>query len=121
MGHRADTRAQSRSNALARVLLASASVTSSPRDSACDASRHAIDMQWYNVDFEDMRLAGNVLIVCGFFLVLFPSNWPNYIRSVIRWGRRHHSGSSRDQPEPVDYRTGIISRSHLRSPSGHVR
>ncbi|XP_043245065.1 putative thiamine transporter SLC35F3 [Amphibalanus amphitrite] len=81
----------------------------------------AIDMQWYNVDFEDMRLAGNVLIVCGFFLVLFPSNWPNYIRSVIRWGRRHHSGSSRDQPEPVDYRTGIISRSHLRSPSGHVR
>ncbi|XP_069172189.1 solute carrier family 35 member F3 [Procambarus clarkii] len=81
----------------------------------------ALDIKWYKVKFEGMKLAGVVLIVCGFFLVLFPANWPEYITKVLRWGRHRKRNQPRQQPEPVDYRTGLISRSHLRSPSGLIR
>nr|XP_053644585.1 putative thiamine transporter SLC35F3 [Cherax quadricarinatus] len=81
----------------------------------------ALDIKWYHVRFEGMKLAGVVLIVCGFFLVLFPANWPEYITKVLRWGRHRKRNQPRQQPEPVDYRTGLISRSHLRSPSGLIR
>ncbi|XP_042222609.1 putative thiamine transporter SLC35F3 isoform X2 [Homarus americanus] len=81
----------------------------------------ALDIKWYGVKFEGMKLAGVVLIMCGFFLVLFPANWPEYITKVLRWGRHRKRNQPRQQPEPVDYRTGLISRSHLRSPSGLIR
>ncbi|CAL4064338.1 unnamed protein product [Meganyctiphanes norvegica] len=81
----------------------------------------ALDMEWYGVKFEGMKLAGIVMIVCGFFLVLFPGNWPEYITMLLRWGRRRKRNQPRQPPEPVDYRTGLISRSHLRSPSGLIR
>ncbi|XP_063872247.1 solute carrier family 35 member F3-like isoform X2 [Scylla paramamosain] len=81
----------------------------------------ALDIKWYHVKFEGMKLAGVVLIVCGFFLVLFPANWPEYITKVLRWGRHRKRNQPRQQPEPIDYRTGLISRSHLRSPSGLIR
>ncbi|XP_071552837.1 solute carrier family 35 member F3 [Panulirus ornatus] len=80
-----------------------------------------LDIKWYGVKFEGMKLAGVVLIMCGFFLVLFPANWPEYITRVLRWGRHRKRNQPRQQPEPVDYRTGLISRSHLRSPSGLIR
>ncbi|XP_042887510.1 putative thiamine transporter SLC35F3 [Penaeus japonicus] len=80
-----------------------------------------LDTKWYAVEFEGMKLAGVVLIMCGFFLVLFPANWPEYITKVLRWGRHRKRNQPRQQPEPVDYRTGLISRSHLRSPSGLIR
>ncbi|XP_037975669.2 putative thiamine transporter SLC35F3 [Plutella xylostella] len=82
----------------------------------------ALDVALYDSSFEGMKLAGLVLIAVGFFLVMFPDNWPDYIMRLLRWSRSRKrggvgSGRSRD---PMDYRTGYI-RSHLRSPSGRVR
>ncbi|CAH2085276.1 unnamed protein product [Euphydryas editha] len=82
----------------------------------------ALDVVLYGVEFEGMKLAGIILITVGFFLVMFPDNWPDYIMRLLRWSRRRQRGAdgagrSRDT---VDYRTGYI-RSHLRSPSGRVR
>ncbi|XP_063392348.1 solute carrier family 35 member F3 [Cydia fagiglandana] len=80
-----------------------------------------LDVAFYQVQFEGMKLAGIVLIGVGFSLVMFPDNWPNYIMRLLRWSRRQRgnngSGRSRDA---MDFRTGYI-RSHLRSPSGRVR
>ncbi|XP_070138207.1 solute carrier family 35 member F3 isoform X2 [Drosophila bipectinata] len=91
----------------------------------------ALDVILYSANFAGMKLAGVILIGIGFFLVMFPENWPDYItrllRSIImlghnaRWGRGPRSGTSTGQhPTIIDYRTGYI-RSHLRSPSGRVR
>ncbi|KRG02191.1 putative thiamine transporter SLC35F3 isoform X3 [Drosophila mojavensis] len=91
----------------------------------------ALDVILYSATFAGMKLAGVILIAIGFFLVMFPENWPDYItrllRSIImlghnaRWGRGPRSGTSTGQhPTIIDYRTGYI-RSHLRSPSGRVR
>lgn len=43
-----------------------------------------LDVRWYQVKFEGMKLAGIVLITCGFFLVLFPADWPHYLTWVLR-------------------------------------
>lgn len=34
--------------------------------------------------FEGMKLGGIILISVGFFLVMFPNNWPDYILRVAR-------------------------------------
>ncbi|KAL7644227.1 UNVERIFIED_CONTAM: hypothetical protein RMT77_005053 [Armadillidium vulgare] len=81
----------------------------------------ALDVLWYRIAFKGMKLAGIVLIACGFFLVLFPANWPQYLSKILRWGRHRKRRQHRHISEPVDYRTGLISRSHLRSPSGMIR
>ncbi|XP_056632363.1 solute carrier family 35 member F3 isoform X1 [Diorhabda sublineata] len=90
----------------------------------------ALDVVLYGASFEGMKLAGMILIGVGFFLVMFPDNWPDYItrllRNIImlshsaRWSRRSRHGSNGPRSHVVDYRTGYI-RSHLRSPSGRVR
>ncbi|KAL1123518.1 hypothetical protein AAG570_002595 [Ranatra chinensis] len=91
----------------------------------------ALDMVLYGAHFYGMKLAGMILISIGFFLVMFPDNWPDYItrllRNIIllshsaRWSRRHGQGVQGSQQRPaIDYRTGYI-RSNLRSPSGRVR
>ncbi|XP_067617549.1 solute carrier family 35 member F4 isoform X3 [Eurosta solidaginis] len=91
----------------------------------------ALDVVLYGATFAGMKLAGVILISVGFFLVMFPENWPDYItrllRNIIllghnaRWGRGPRHGSLTGQhPTIIDYRTGYI-RSHLRSPSGRVR
>ncbi|KAL9891903.1 putative thiamine transporter SLC35F3 isoform X3 [Glossina fuscipes] len=91
----------------------------------------ALDVVLYGATFAGMKLAGVILIAVGFFLVMFPENWPDYItrllRNIIllghnaRWGRGPRHGSLAGQhPTIIDYRTGYI-RSHLRSPSGRVR
>ncbi|CAG9853816.1 unnamed protein product [Phyllotreta striolata] len=90
----------------------------------------ALDVVLYGASFEGMKLAGMILIGVGFFLVMFPDNWPDYItrllRNIImlshsaRWSRRSRHGSNAPRSHVVDYRTGYI-RSHLRSPSGRVR
>lgn len=81
----------------------------------------ALDVVLYGAHFVGMKLAGMILIAVGFFLVMFPDNWPDYITRLLRWSRRHRhgipGGSARDI---IDYRTGYI-KSHLRSPSGRVR
>ncbi|XP_065170768.1 solute carrier family 35 member F3 isoform X2 [Atheta coriaria] len=91
----------------------------------------ALDVVLYGAQFEGMKLAGMILIAVGFFLVMFPDNWPDYItrllRNIImlshsaRWSRRsRHGVQGPHRRDVVDYRTGYI-RSHLRSPSGRVR
>ncbi|XP_044258679.1 putative thiamine transporter SLC35F3 isoform X2 [Tribolium madens] len=91
----------------------------------------ALDVVLYGANFEGMKLAGMILIAVGFFLVMFPANWPDYItrllRNIImlshsaRWSRRNRHGmQGAHRRDVVDYRTGYI-RSHLRSPSGRVR
>ncbi|CAH0583209.1 unnamed protein product [Chrysodeixis includens] len=82
----------------------------------------ALDVVLYGVQFEGMNLAGLILIGVGFFLVMFPDNWPDYIMRLLRWSRsrqRGNNGTGRNR-DAMDYRTGYI-RSHLRSPSGRVR
>lgn len=53
-----------------------------------------------------------------FFFFSFVTDW---LHHDSRWGRHlnHHPGLP--TTAPVDLRTGYISRSHLRSPSGRVR
>ncbi|KAF7280346.1 hypothetical protein GWI33_006122, partial [Rhynchophorus ferrugineus] len=90
----------------------------------------ALDVVLYGAQFEGMKLAGMILIAVGFFLVMFPDNWPDYItrllRNIImlthsaRWNRRTRHGVQLPRRDVMDYRTGYI-RSHLRSPSGRVR
>ncbi|KAF2343674.1 hypothetical protein FHG87_025570, partial [Trinorchestia longiramus] len=43
-----------------------------------------LDVRWYKVQFEGMKLAGIVLNTCGFFLVLFPADWPHYLTWFLR-------------------------------------
>ncbi|CAH0559366.1 unnamed protein product [Brassicogethes aeneus] len=44
----------------------------------------ALDVVLYGAQFEGMKLAGMILIAVGFFLVMFPSNWPDYITRLLR-------------------------------------
>ncbi|XP_018331457.1 putative thiamine transporter SLC35F3 isoform X2 [Agrilus planipennis] len=91
----------------------------------------ALDVVLYGATFEGMKLAGMILIAVGFFLVMFPDNWPDYITRLLRnivllshtarWSRRSRRGTPGERRRDIiDYRTGYI-RSHLRSPSGRVR
>uniref|UniRef100_A0AAG5CQN7 EamA domain-containing protein n=1 Tax=Anopheles atroparvus TaxID=41427 RepID=A0AAG5CQN7_ANOAO len=80
----------------------------------------ALDIVLYGAQFAGMKLAGIILIAVGFFLVMFPDNWPDYITRLLRWGRHPRSGTPSQHRDVIDYRTGYI-RSHLRSPSGRVR
>nr|CAH7751291.1 unnamed protein product [Callosobruchus chinensis] len=44
----------------------------------------ALDVVLYDASFEGMKLAGMILIAVGFFLVMFPDNWPDYITRLLR-------------------------------------
>ncbi|XP_031357912.1 uncharacterized protein LOC116181661 isoform X5 [Photinus pyralis] len=44
----------------------------------------ALDVVLYGAHFEGMKLAGMILIAVGFFLVMFPDNWPDYITRLLR-------------------------------------
>ncbi|CAO1431123.1 unnamed protein product [Diamesa tonsa] len=80
----------------------------------------ALDILLYGAEFTGMKLGGIILISVGFFLVMFPNNWPDYITRLLRWSHSRRSDHHYFQNHPIDYRTGYI-RSHLRSPSGRVR
>lgn len=45
----------------------------------------ALDVVLYGAHFQGMKLAGIVLIAIGFFLVMFPDNWPTYITRLLRY------------------------------------
>lgn len=45
----------------------------------------ALDVALYGIQFEGMKLAGLILISVGFFLVMFPDNWPDYIMRLLRY------------------------------------
>ncbi|KAG8285614.1 hypothetical protein J6590_076749 [Homalodisca vitripennis] len=44
----------------------------------------ALDVVLYGAHFYGMKLAGMILISIGFFLVMFPENWPDYITRLLR-------------------------------------
>ncbi|XP_022209630.1 uncharacterized protein LOC111065648 isoform X5 [Drosophila obscura] len=44
----------------------------------------ALDVILYSANFAGMKLAGVILIGIGFFLVMFPENWPDYITRLLR-------------------------------------
>jgi solute carrier family 35, member F3/4 len=44
----------------------------------------ALDVILYGAQFAGMKLAGIILIAVGFFLVMFPNNWPDYITRLLR-------------------------------------
>lgn len=44
----------------------------------------ALDVVLYGAHFAGMKLAGIILIAVGFFLVMFPENWPDYITRLLR-------------------------------------
>lgn len=46
--------------------------------------RTALDVILYSATFAGMKLAGVILIAIGFFLVMFPENWPDYITRLLR-------------------------------------
>lgn len=48
----------------------------------------ALDVILYGATFAGMKLAGVILIGIGFFLVMFPENWPDYITRLLRY---HHT------------------------------
>ncbi|XP_068911030.1 solute carrier family 35 member F3 isoform X3 [Tenebrio molitor] len=52
----------------------------------------ALDVVLYGANFEGMKLAGMILIAVGFFLVMFPDNWPDYITRLLRKSTRFFQG-----------------------------
>lgn len=45
----------------------------------------ALDVVLYGANFHGMNLAGIIIIAVGFFLVMFPNNWPEYISRLLRY------------------------------------
>ncbi|XKL61869.1 hypothetical protein PGB90_001702 [Kerria lacca] len=80
----------------------------------------ALDIVLYGTNFYGMKLAGIILISVGFFLVMFPNDWPDYITRLLRWNRKNRGPQLASQRTDPDFRTGLI-RSNLRSPSGRVK
>ncbi|CAM1299804.1 SLC35F4 (predicted) [Pycnogonum litorale] len=87
----------------------------------------ALDISWYGIKFEGMKLSGIVLIGVGFMMVLLPQNWPSYLTRMLRW---QWSKDKKLDTNRVDRRSSHSYfdtsyagyRSRLRSPStGLVR
>ncbi|GIX81596.1 solute carrier family 35 member F4 [Caerostris extrusa] len=77
----------------------------------------AADIYLYSVEFHGMKLAGVVLSMVGFCLVLLPENWPDYLSGALRWRKdKYPSETTTSHPEP---RTSYTSR--LRTQSGRVK
>ncbi|CAL1275980.1 unnamed protein product [Larinioides sclopetarius] len=77
----------------------------------------AVDVYLYSVEFRGMKLAGVVLSMIGFCLVLLPENWPDYLTMLLRWRRNKYPHETTcSHPEP---RTSYTSR--LRTQSGRVK
>lgn len=43
-----------------------------------------LDVVLNGVVFEGMKLAGTIMIINGFLLVLLPENWPDYLTRLLR-------------------------------------
>ncbi|CAG2118675.1 unnamed protein product, partial [Medioppia subpectinata] len=80
-----------------------------------------IDTLVYKSIFRDMKLAGILLILFGFMVVLLPDNWNEYLGDVLRkrlanWKRREQL---KKNGRVQDTSTGQVSR--LRTNSGRVK
>ncbi|XP_042899055.1 solute carrier family 35 member F3 isoform X2 [Parasteatoda tepidariorum] len=80
-------------------------------------SSAAIDVYLYSVEFRGMKLAGVVLSMIGFCLVLLPENWPDYLKMLLIWRRTKYSQETVCKIESS--RTSYTSR--LRTQSGRVK
>ncbi|XP_071050978.1 solute carrier family 35 member F3 isoform X3 [Onthophagus taurus] len=72
----------------------------------------ALDVILYDAQFEGMKLAGIILIAVGFFLVLFPDNWPDYITRLLRKSSRVFKGQKYHHIEP-QCQTAFLQQQHL--------
>ncbi|XP_023243549.1 putative thiamine transporter SLC35F3 [Centruroides sculpturatus] len=77
-----------------------------------------IDVYRYNIKFYGMKLAGIILIVVGFLLVLLPDDWPDYLTMVLRWRRNKYTKDNKANKQQ-DMRSAQTSR--LRTLSGRVK
>jgi len=50
-----------------------------------------VDISLHEAKFEGMKLSGIILVSCGFIMVLFPENWPDFIHFIIRLNSFHKS------------------------------
>lgn len=78
-----------------------------------------VDVYIYEVLFEGMKLAGILLILIGFMLVLLPEDWPDYLTMMLRYRRTTRRRKTTKKPAVQDTTTG--HRSRLRTPSGRVK
>ncbi|XP_049521426.1 putative thiamine transporter SLC35F3 isoform X2 [Dermacentor silvarum] len=79
-----------------------------------------VDVYIYEVMFEGMKLAGILLILIGFMLVLLPEDWPDYLTMILRYRRSSRRRRTvAKKPTPQD--TGTGHRSRLRTPSGRIK
>lgn len=79
-----------------------------------------VDVYIYEVLFEGMKLAGILLILIGFMLVLLPEDWPDYLTMILRYRRSSRRRRTvAKKPTPQDTATG--HRSRLRTPSGRIK
>ncbi|XP_050039915.1 solute carrier family 35 member F3-like isoform X2 [Dermacentor andersoni] len=79
-----------------------------------------VDVYIYEVMFEGMKLAGILLILIGFMLVLLPEDWPDYLTMILRYRRTSRRRRTvAKKPTPQDATTG--HRSRLRTPSGRIK
>lgn len=79
-----------------------------------------LDVYLYDVVFEGMKLAGILLILIGFMLVLLPEDWPDYLTLLLRYRRTHRRKKTTKKPSSHDSTTGG-HRPRLRTPSGRVK
>jgi len=62
-----------------------------------------LDIHLYKYSFDGMCLAGIIVIGIGFFIVLLPENWPDYITRLIRFA--YHNIHSSEQEQTTNKRT----------------
>ncbi|XP_076349778.1 solute carrier family 35 member F3-like [Tachypleus tridentatus] len=77
-----------------------------------------IDIYIYGVVFKGMKLAGILLIVTGFLLVLLPNDWPDYVNILLRM-RRSYQKRRKKRLKEAESSNGQKSR--LRTASGMVK
>ncbi|GIX90726.1 solute carrier family 35 member F4 [Caerostris extrusa] len=66
----------------------------------------AADIYLYSVEFHGMKLAGVVLSMVGFCLVLLPENWPDYLQGHLDGGKTNIPVRQRPRipnPEPATH------------------
>ncbi|ALC46705.1 CG42322 [Drosophila busckii] len=73
----------------------------------------ALDVILYSATFAGMKLAGVILIAIGFFLVMFPENWPDYITRLLR---RRGSGGLRAPPTGTGRLFSYFGNEHEHEP-----
>lgn len=72
------------------ILLSNSEMSGGLENKVClnkilSLSRHTVlDVNLNGVVFEGMKLAGTIMIVNGFLLVLLPENWPDYLTRLLR-------------------------------------